>query len=283
MKSFTKLLFNCSIVKTLFLLIGLVVSLTQCEEATLWDLEPSMNGQLVVEAILTDESQIQQIKLSQSVDGLNLESSKVTDARVSVRVNEVVYPFSPDPNESGLYKSEFPFALLPDLDYKLDIQWAGKNYEASSRLAPVAPIQKFKFARTESNVDSLFIEAFPFVFNPNQQAMYEMHLDWSQVSSGGNLQKAKIVFYTFKQLDENGIFRPIRDTLFFPKGTQVVVKKFGLNDDFAAYLRALAFETDWNSSLFIYSGAANIPTNISNGGLGFFSTCAVLTDTLIAE
>ena len=83
-------------------------------------------------------------------------------------------------------------------------------------------------------------------------------------------------------VDVNGFFRPPRDTIVFPVGSQVAIKKFGLNDDFATYLRSLAIETEWNGN-FIYGASANLPTNISNDGLGFFSTCAVVMDTLVAR
>ncbi|MEN0046930.1 MAG: hypothetical protein AAF806_07735, partial [Bacteroidota bacterium] len=87
---------------------------------------------------------------------------------------------------------------------------------------------------------------------------------------------------TFSSVHLSALSRPEKEIVSFPKGSQVIVKKYGLNDDFAAYLRAKAIETEWNGTFF-YSTAENLPSNISNDALGFYSTCAVLVDTLIAE
>ena len=77
-------------------------------------------------------------------------------------------------------------------------------------------------------------------------------------------------------------FPPPRQPVPFPKGSIVLIEKFGLNHDFADYLRALNIETNWNGTFF-YSSGSNLPTNIEGGALGFFSTCATVKDTLIAR
>ncbi|MFW5726204.1 MAG: hypothetical protein ACOCX0_07130, partial [Bacteroidota bacterium] len=62
-------------------------------------------------------------------------------------------------------------------------------------------------------------------------------------------------------------------------GSVVMFSKYSLNNEYAAYLRALLSETQWQGSLF-ETARANLPGNISNGGLGYFSACAVIRDTL---
>ncbi len=108
--------------------------------------------------------------------------------------------------------------------------------------------------------------------------MYEVFID-KVVGKDGRMVKAKTIYYTFSSVDVSALVRPQQDTLFFPVGSQVVVKKYGLNDAFAEYLRALAIETDWKGGV-LYGPSESLPTNLSNGALGFFSTCAVITDTL---
>ena len=41
-------------------------------------------------------------------------------------------------------------------------------------------------------------------------------------------------------------------------------------------------ETEWQGGVYD-ENSASLPTNISNGGLGFFGVSAVLSDTLLAE
>ncbi len=258
----------------------LVGSFWACEETIEWDLEPGENGKLVVEAILTNELIVQEVRLSQSVDTLNEISPKVSDATVSVEVNGTSYSFSADPLEEGLYKSDLPFIVLADLEYRLNIVWQGELYHAGSYLSNVFPIPPINFIDV-AGTDSLRFDESSYVYNFNQQAMYEMIIDWSAVISAEKTQ-AKIVFFTFNDLDVSAIVPPAEENLRFPKGSTVFLTKYGLNDDFAGYLRSLAIETVWAGGPF-YGASSSLPTNISNNGLGYYSTCAVLRDTFIAE
>lgn len=262
-----------------FLLLGLTLFLS-CEEATDWKLNVETNGKLVVDAILTNELRVQEIRLSQSYDDLNGKAITVQDADVAVMANNIKFNFDADLLHPGLYKSRLPFLVFKNLTYQLEIDWRGQRYTATSQLSDVAPIPRITFQPSE-NEGELIFDQVPAVFNANQQAMYEMVIDWSKLDA--NLpNKAKVRYYTFSEVDVSQLVPPARDTVTFPAGSLVYIEKFGLNDEFAAYLRALAIETDWRGGLF-YSSPSNLPTNISNGGLGFFSTCAILRDTIIAR
>ncbi len=261
-------------------LVAVFWGLFACEEAVDWDFERGENGVLVVDAILTDELIQQQLRLSLSYDDLNGEAPPVPDAIVSVTANGVAYFFAPVQGDPGLYKSTLPFAVFDDLTYELEINWQDQRYTARSELSEVAPFPEISFLPFEGT-DSLFFGTFAPIYNANQQAMYEMNVDWTHLNPDQE-GRAKLLFFTFSTINTGGLVRPAGDTIGFPKGSIVTAKKFGLNDDFADYLRALALETSWRGSVF-YGPAANLPTNLSGGALGFFSTCAVLTDTLIAQ
>lgn len=262
------------------LLLGMLLILS-CEETIDWELQPEENGRLVVSAILTDERTIQEVRLSQSYDDLNGPVPAVTDAVVRVEVADRSVTFLPDPDQPGVYLSEFPFKVFAQLDYRLRIFWQGEEHTAVSRLAPVAPIPAIRFQRQPENPDSLRLRDFVSSYNPNQQAMYEIDIHWSHLNPTPPTQ-AKQFLYTFRQLDVSELIRPDREDVYFPVGSIVRVTKFGLNDDFAAYLRAMVIETDWRGGAF-YTAPASIPTNISNGGLGFFSTCSIVRETVVAR
>ncbi len=257
-----------------------VIAVFSCESIRDWEIDPAENGQLVVEAILTNELKTQEVKLSQSFSTLNGEAAPVIDATVNIEVNRTIFRFQADDHQPGLYKSEVPFAVLNNLDYHLVVDWEGVPYSATSELSEVAPIPQFTFTEVEQT-NSLTFDQVPSIYNANQQAMYEINIDWSHLEQMEPI-RARTFFYTFNTVEVSGFVPPPRDTLLFPAGSVVAIKKFGLNDDFAAYLKALVIETQWRGGFF-YSDPASLPTNISNGGLGFFSTCAVLSDTLIAE
>lgn len=251
-----------------------------CVETVDWELQAGDNGKLVVEAIITDERKRQEIRLSRSYDDLNGPTPAVDDAIVTVSVAGTTYSFPCDHNDPGKYVSEVPFAVVDQLDYVLEIDWEGGLYTAVSRLSDVAPIPVLSFRTKPGYSDSLYIGTFAPVYNANQQAMYEVDIDWSHFSQ--EEAQAKVFYYTFSRLDVSEFVRPVRDTVFFPRGSVLHITKYGLNEEFADYLRAMVIETDWKGGIF-YSASASTPSNISNGGLGFFSTCAVVKKTLVAR
>lgn len=258
----------------------LLVSLSACETFTDWPLEPDGDSRLVVEAILVDRTIRQEILLSQSFASINDSAPGVTDAQVSVEANGRVYDFVADPREAGRYLSAERFKVQRNLLYTLSVEWQGTAYTASSELSRVGPIPTVRFIQHPQR-DSLRISEFVDIFHPNQQAMYEIDIDWRHIYNDSTA-RARLYYYTFSSVHISELIRPDRERIWFPPGSIVVVKKFGLNDDFADYLRSMAIETDWNG-IFYYTDSGNLPSNLSNDAYGFFSTCAVLVDTLIAE
>ncbi len=253
-----------------------------CEKSTDWALETTDTPRLVVEAILTDKNETQEILLSQTFSELNGEPPAVGDAEIYVEVSEVIYNFAPDPSTPGRYLSATPFAVIGGLDYTLHVEWAGETYTAVSRLSEVAPIPAPTFEPVSEDGDSLKLGSFIPAFSTDEQALYRIDIDWSHLVDTVALPRARLYRYTFRSLDMSQLVPPPQEDVFFPPGSLVYIEKFGLNDHFAEYLRAKAIETDW-SGAFFFSVSDNLPTNISNGGLGFFSTCAVVRGSWVAE
>ena len=251
-----------------------------CEKSEPWELVSQAEPLLVIEAILTNEAIVQEIRLSESYADLNSEAPPVQNAVVFVEANGVVYPFATNASTPGLYRSQEAFAVVDNLKFTLTVNWEGRTYEAESVLSAVAPMPNIDFVPF-NDTDSLQLANFVPPFDTDQKALYEIEVDWSHLSTVTPTQ-AKLFLYTFDEVNITQFILPRREAVGFPKGSLVTITKYGLNDDFANYLRAVAIETDWNSSFF-YGDPNNPPTNISNGALGFFSTCAVIRETVVAE
>ncbi|MBK7335157.1 MAG: DUF4249 family protein [Saprospirales bacterium] len=254
--------------------------LPSCEEPTDWQFQPLENGALVVEAIITNELKNQEILLSLSYDDLNGQPAPATGAELRVAGGGETYLFQEVPGQPGRYLSEEAFAAKLVINYTLDIQWNGGNYLATNRMVPVYPMKRLDFLPYGAT-DSLVIGEVAPIYLPYEQAMYEIDIDWTHLVNSDSA-RAKMFFYTFRTLDVNELFRPPRETVVFPKGSIVIERKHSLNPDFAAFQRALAMETEWQGGVFD-EASSSLPTNISNGGHGFFGVCAVISDTLIAE
>jgi hypothetical protein len=123
-------------------------------------------------------------------------------------------------------------------------------------------------------------------YNPDEMAMYQVDVDWSHLPGydpSDTLTRARLYRYTLNTIDVNYIIFPQdKEEVFFPVGSILIARKFSVNENYGNYLRALLSETEWQGSLF-EEIRGNLPTNISNGGLGYFSACSVLADTLIVE
>lgn len=250
-----------------------------CEEVYDWPTKPGENNQLVVEAILTNEFAFQNIRLSESYGRIDEEPVTVIDASVEVRTLGNKWFFNPSDDDPGLFTSETRFACRKNIPYFLRIEWQGEIYEARDQLSFVFPLKSPTYTQSGSSDSVMLLEVAP-LYHPLDQAMYEVMIDWSHIQSAGPNQ-AKLFFYSFRTIDGSELFRDDLEKIYFPKGSTIITKKFGLNSDFAEYLRALALETHWQGGFFD-EASSSLPTNVSNG-LGFFSLCSVLSDTLIVE
>jgi hypothetical protein len=254
--------------------------LSSCEVPTDWDFQPTDNGVLVVEAIITDEFGPQELRLSLSYDALNGQPAPATGAVVQISGGGETHAFQEASTAPGRYVSQQPFAAKLNTDYSLEIEWAGASYSAQNRMVQVVPFQPVTFAPYGAT-DSMIIANEPALFSPHEQAMHQIDIDWTHLIPG-DTSRAKVIYYTFNTIDVSGLFRPEKKPVPFPRGSIVVQSKYSLDPAFAAYCRALMMETEWQGGVFD-EASASLPTNVRNGGLGFFAVCAVLRDTLVAE
>jgi len=267
--------------KNLLFLLFVTILFQNCGvEETDWDYQNGNNGKLVVESILTTEQKTQEVRLSLSRDDINGTPTPVTDAKVSVSNGENELLFIASTEDPGLYESPQPQPALPSKKYTLIIDWNGEIYSAQNQMVSVDLIRQVRLQLT-SGSDSIKLANPPGVFSPDEQAMYEYNIDWSAIS-GNDSSRAQQIFYMFETIDASGIFKPNQAEVYFPSGSRIIVKKYGLNDDFAAYLRALVMEVEWQGGL-LDEASSSLPTNLSNGALGYFGACAVRIDTVWAQ
>lgn len=258
----------------------MIAMFSSCEEVIDWEEKYRGEENIVVEAILTNELKHQEVKLSRVYAAINDTATSVSGATVYVEANGVMYEFAEDETNPGYYLSAAPFSVVKNIVYILHIVWNGKEYLAGSRLSEVAPMQEITFI-PDADSGMLRLGNFIPVFHLTQQAMYKIDIDWSHLSQASPNQ-ARQYQYTFNSLHISEFVQPPKTPLIFPKGSIVTVRKYGLDEAFAAYLRSVVIETEWNGAIF-YSASENAPTNVSNGALGFFATCSVVEETVIAE
>lgn len=272
-----------AVCKTLLLL--LLMTFLSCEEAADWDLQTEVPQTLVVEAQLTNELKYQHIYLSRPFGMLNDEAAGVSGAQVMVQAGNQAMVFQESSEKAGHYFSQVPVSTSIGVDYVLNIETEGKHYQAHTYMVPVLPSAGPQWVYHEENgLYSIQWPAGPY--NPFEQAMYEAIISWDHLvgsNPSDTLTSVRLLYYTFNTIDVSySIFPQDEEAVYFPRNSMAIVKKYSLNEEHAAYLRALLAEAEWQGSLF-EDARGNLPTNISNGGLGFFSASSVLSDTLIVN
>ena len=271
-----------------FVILACVLSgmlMTGCEKEADWELNGAELNTVVVDGMITNEFQIQQIQLSRPVVDMNEPPEPFTGATVNASWGQQTVYFSESGTEPGAYYSNQPFAAAVDTDYLLHIQKDDLFFNAETYMVPVSPFNTpgFQFHASLNKYSIIWNNS---QYSPFEQAMYEAIIDWSHLPGyehPDSLNVARMLYYTLNTIDVSFlIFPQDMEEVFFPAGSNVIFSKYSLNDDFGAYLRALLSETQWQGSFF-EAARSNLSGNISNGGLGYFSACAVIRTTLVVE
>ncbi len=261
-------------------MLGIMFWFCTCENPVDWELKPGENGQLVIEAIITNEEKVQEVKLSLSYDDFNEKPQPVSNALVKMYDGQNVVHFFEDPGNPGTFLSEIPFAAALLTGYGLEVTREGQQHIAFSYMVPVLPLERLTFQQI-GETDSLRINYVASTLGFVEEAMYEIDIDWNHIIPS-DTSRARVYYYTFKTVNASQLFSPPKQDVIFPRGSIVIEKKYSLNEAFAEFLRNLVLETQWQGGVY-EEDSGSLPSNFSNGALGYFGLCAVKSDTLIAQ
>ncbi len=271
--------------KKTYLLLLLLFALLSCEKQSDHAIKSENLDLLVVDGILTDEHKPQTIRLTRTVSELNAPPQAVSQATVILSEPNSTTFLHEQPTNPGVYQIQGPFVVHPNVEYSLLITANGKTYSAKTFMVPPGPLKMLRFVK--NNDERLY--HIQWIVNPYDginPAMFEITLDWSKVAGYTALPaeqcQAKMYYYTLPTIDVSQIFAPELEQIRFPLGTKIVEKRYSLNPEYTEFVRALLLETTWKGGLFD-SAPANVPTNLSQGAVGFFSACSVVRDSLIVQ
>lgn len=276
---------------TRYIYLLLCLSFLACTEVVEVDLEKSDEIYLVVYGEITNISQAHEVRLTTTAPYLSSEATPaVSGAQVEIHwVNESISLTESD-TQPGSYSTPDDFAANPLVSYSLHISQVDINadgvmedYTASDRSIPAMPIDSIR-AEYEFNVDNeIFIRVGLFAQEPPETTNYFcfrlafQHEPSSEVSiitdrlsewfvtddryfSGMNFNGAAISYTNEGEME--GISYTLEDSIILE--ARSVSKAF--------YEFASAAQTASGGGIPLFSGpAANVPTNLSAGALGFFS------------
>jgi len=252
-----------------------------CEEEISWNEEGFLSHEIVVEALLTNENLQHKIKLTTPVTSLNEIPEPVSNAVIYISDGQNILSTTEFPANSGIYYANDTFQAVIDKTYYLYIDYNNKIYRATDYMVPVTPLQNIQLHKHTEYTDF-----YGITFSESDiPSMIEIYLDWSHYNRYDTLYdgtgRAKMVYYTLNTIDVAEIFKPEKENIYFPEGTQIIRKKYSLSPEHQEFVRSLLSETEWRGGYFdVLSG--NTITNLSEGALGFFGVSAVTTDTTYA-
>lgn len=270
--------------KRILLYIGILI-MASCAKQSDWVPEGSGPDLIVVEGVLTNEAVRQSIYIHHSIQGLNEEPVPVSGANVLISNETNTYQLTEDPDQAGTYLSDSVVVATLDKNYSLLILYNDLVYSAQSYMVAGKSFPELSYVKNDDD-DLYHISYVASAFESQDPAMWEVLLDWSMVPGYGHLEpeicKRKLLFYTLPTLDISQIFAPVVEEESFPAGTRIDQRRYSLNPEHAAFIRTLLLETSWQGGVFP-SAPANVITNISEGGIGFFGVCAVNSLSIIVS
>ncbi|MFP4288408.1 MAG: DUF4249 family protein [Bacteroidales bacterium] len=266
---------------SIYIIVIIPVFFLSCEKIVDWEVEGEQLNTIVVEGMLTNEMKHHEIKITRPKPVANADSEPVRDAVVMISTENASARFFHSEVSPGTYISEIPFSAGLNRSYELNIVIEGENYSAQSYMSPLFPYQTPVFNYHPQN-GFYTIDWNNPQYDPTEQALYEAIIDWSHLTQNPNdSAKIRLLYYTMNSINVSHLLFPSdQERIFFPAGSIVIFSKYSVNEEYGNYLRALLSETQWQGSIF-EPDRGNLPGNISNGGLGFFSVNAVSRDTLI--
>lgn len=266
----------------LIFLFALAFGLSSCTERIELELNEDENVRLVVEGWISNQQQKHLVKLTKTTSYFQNETPpKATGAVVSISDGTNVYPLSEE--EPGMYYTDSWVAGEFGKTYTLNIQYEDETYTASS------------FLDTVPQIDSLAAEYQEFPDEPEEN-YYELLL-WTQELPGqgdhymwrifknGELQTDTLFEVTFVEddfVDGNYIPGWNFDYVDAVPGDSIRVEQMAINSEANDIFIAIMLETFWRGGPFD-TPPANVPSNISNGALGYFGATGVAEATILID
>lgn len=281
------------------LILSSLAILISCIEPLSWTGEITPPGTLVVEGRITSENGPHYIYLrsTQSViaDG---EGPGVDGALVTITDGENIFPLRD--KGSGVYCTDSLVRGVVGRTYELRVEIGSEIYLANAELLPaisldpleIRPwvgdpdnqegIQYFEFSyRSNFGAPRAYLYALDLKIPENVRDFYPENWDvplWiDRVLSTPDHILRDTSYYLHPGLEPPALLSN-GESIYagITYGTQVTEKFYSISPDHYEFIRAVSAETDWRGLGPFGYIPANVPTNLTNGALGWFSASDVV-------
>jgi len=261
--------------------------ISSCSEVIEMDLESAEKNSLVVEAYLTNQKKVHQVKLTRTSDYFVSEAANPELGAIVTISNEDTIFNLMDPDNDGFYLTDKELAGEAGKTYLLNILLNnGEVYSAESFLKPIHPMDsiRYEYRRSDNPFDEeLYYHINIFVQEPPTVGdYYQWELFIEGIHETDTLRKKNFVSDEFVNghYFANWPVYLIKEKKIENDTSMIKLQMHSISKEQYDFQLAVMLETDFSGGGF-NGPPANIPTNISNGARGFFITSAVTEDSLL--
>jgi hypothetical protein len=264
--------------KIRMIILFLLFTLQGCEKPVEWDQKERVTPRLVVEAMLTNQPDFNYVILSLPVTDPNLAPQPVSGAAIMVTDGTTFVNLTEDPETPGRYLPPLGTIGVVNRGYRLTISLNGEIFQADAYMIPVTPLPPFIYSAVEPEPGYFRID--PSEGNPPAYTRYSV--DWEEPGDPPVTMNSLFYSYSISTIDVNQFFKPAQERLIFPSDARIARARFSMSPGYETYIRSMLSETEWSGGWFdLLPG--NLPTNLTNGAVGYFAACSVIIDTVYFE
>jgi hypothetical protein len=283
----------------IIILAGLIILILEsCTEKIDFKLTDGHINKLTIEGGITTEKKEHGIKLTRTAPYyLNRAADKVSGATVLIFCEKDTFRLTE--KGTGYYYTNSNFAGITGKTYKLSVDLNDEHYEAQSRINRIGTIDSITnkyydlpYFNDNSNGKAAGIgyykiffygrEPLNDAFNKGDYYQWDLYLDGKLQTDTLN----KRVFQSDDMVDGSYIhdweLYQIPAWKIDKDAIQITVKMYSIGKEYYEFLLATMLETTWKGGPFD-GPPANIPSNISNGGSGFFTAMSVSSNSCWAK
>lgn len=263
--------------KITILLFGfyMLFSLSSClDEISIEEYVGEPSERLVIEGLITNEKKAHYVKLTRTTNVIPRgPANPVSGANVTITDNETVFLLVEKEIGSGIYLTDSTIQGEAGKTYLLSIVVDGTAYEASDKMEAANEFEENDILPvyvTPDQSGGYINQLFTVAYGADNPSMLSVEI----VNPRPEDKYTEIWYYTFPGADVDNIFPTPTESLEFVSGTIFQQTKYSLSNEHYLFLRAVLLETKYEGGV-LGSVRANVPTNVSNGALGFFGACSV--------
>ncbi len=131
--------------RRIFIFSAFALLLSSCEDPINWEREPGTDLPLVIEAMLTNRSEMNYVKLSMATIEPVGPSPVIDNALVFITDGTSLWTLNYQPGTTGTYLPSVPLVGAAFKPYRLIVNLNGKEYSGDAFMVPVTPLKSFLF------------------------------------------------------------------------------------------------------------------------------------------